>query len=379
MNKTQVIQGDNSTRETILYMAMELSDKKWKLAFSDGSKERLRTIDAGEIKDLWKEITNAKEHFGLDCEVAVNSCYEAGRDGFWIHRYLVSNGVNNFVIDPASVEVDRRKRRRKTDRLDAKKLVKALMRYIWGDKEACSVVRVPSKEDEDKRNLHRELESLKKERTTHSNRIRSLLIAHGIRIDNPGMKDFAKYLDSIELWDGSGIGEELKERLKREHERYTQVNNQIKILEGIRKKRVKDNESKSMARVNQMLKLRGIGMESAWLLEKEFFGWRQFRNGKEVGSLSGLTPTPYSSGNSEREQGISKAGNRRVRAMMIEISWSWLRFQKESKLTKWFNERFASGGKRMRRIGIVAVARKLLVDIWRFIEHGVIPEGAIVA
>jgi len=378
MKRTQVIQENNSTREGILYMAMELSDKKWKLAFSDGSKERLRNIDAGEMLALCKEIAEAKEKFGLDEATKVISCYEAGRDGFWIHRCLISKGIDNKVIDPASVEVNRQRRRKKTDRLDAKKLLKALMRYMWGDKQACSVVRVPSIEDEDDRQLHRELESLKKERTRHSNRIRSLLILHGIRIENPGRRDFKKYLDSVRLWDGSEIRENLKDRLKREHDRYSQVEEQIKELERIRKKLVRNKASESMARVRQMLKLKGIGIESSWLLEKEFFSWRKFRNRKEVGSLSGLSPTPYSSGDSKREQGISKAGNRRVRAIIVEISWGWLRHQKESKLTKWFNERFANGGKRMRRIGIVAVARKLLIDIWRYIEHGVIPEGAIV-
>ncbi|NLD37794.1 MAG: IS110 family transposase [Desulfatiglans sp.] len=379
MNKNQVIQKDNNTREVNLYMAMELSDKKWKLAFSDGSKERLRTIDAGEMIVLWKEIADTKEKFKLDEEVKVISCYEAGRDGFWIHRCLLSNGIDNNVIDPASVEVDRRRRRKKTDRLDAKKLLMALMRHMWGDKQACSMVRVPSVEDEDDRQLHRELESLKKERTRHSNRIRSLLISHGVRIENPGRRDFIKYLDSVRLWDGSEISKNLKDRLKREHDRYSQVEDQIKELEGIRKILIRDKESESMSRVRQMLKLKGIGIESSWILEKEFFGWRKFKNRKEVGSLSGLSPTPYSSGNSNKEQGINKAGNRRVRAIIVEISWIWIRFQKESKLTKWFNERFASGGKRMRRIGIVAVARKLLIDIWRYIEHGVIPEGAVVA
>ena len=379
MKRTQATQNNNNTGQATLYMAIELSDKTWKLAFSDGSRERLRSIDADEKENIWEEIENAKEHFRMEDEVIVMSCYEAGREGFWIHRYLESHGVKNLVIDPASVEVDRRKRRRKTDRLDAKKLLRSLMRYLWGDKQACSVVRVPSEEDEDERHLHRELESLKKERTIHSNRIRSLLKTHGIRIDNPGRSDFAEYLDHVRQWDGSGIGENLKDRLKREYDRYNQVNNQIKDLNRIRMDRVRNQETESMARVRQMLRLRGIGIESSWMLEKEFFGWRQFRNQKEVGSLSGLSPTPYSSGNSQREQGISKAGNRRVRATMIEISWSWLRFQKESKLTKWFNTRFAEGGKRMRRIGIVAVARKLLIDIWRFVEHGVIPEGAIVS
>lgn len=379
MKTKQVIQRNSNTRESVLYMAIELSDKKWKLAFSEGSRERIRTIDADKKEDIWKEIIESKKRFGLPEDAKVISCYEAGREGFWIHRYLESHGVNNSVMDPASVEVDRRKRRRKTDRLDAKKLLKTLMRYMWGDKEACSMARVPSEEDEDERYLHRELGSLKKERTIHTNRIRSLLKLQGVTIENPGRSDFKEYLDSVRLWDGSEIRKRLKDCLKREYDRYKQVDDQIKELNSLRLKCVKEQDTKSMQHVRQMLSLKGIGIESAWLLEKEFFSWRQFKNKKEVGSLSGLSPTPYSSGDSKREQGISKAGNRRVRAMMIEISWGWLRFQKKSKLTAWFNERFAKGGKRMRRIGIVAVARKLLVAIWKYLEHGVIPEGAIVS
>ena len=252
------------------------------------------------------------------------------------------------------------------------------MRYCWGEKQAWRVVRVPSVEEEDERHLHRELESLKKERTTHRNRIRSFLKLHGIRIDNPGRADFVRYLDSVRLWDGSELGCGLKARLVREYARMVFLQMQIKAIDKERKRLVRLQETDSMRRDGQMMALRGIGIESSWLLEKEFFGWRRFRNRKEVGALSGLSPTPYSSGKSEREQGISKDGNRRVRVMMIEIGWSWLRNQPESKLTKWFNERYAEGGKRMRRIGIVALARKLLIDIWRFVEHGVVPEGAIV-
>ena len=349
------------------------------LAFGDGSRDRLRKIDADEKEEILAEIEKSIEHFGLGDGVRLVSCYEAGRDGFWLHQYLGSLGVENFVVDPSSIEVNRRKRRAKTDRLDAKKLLRLLMRYCWGEKQAWRVVRVPGVEEEDERHLHRELESLKKERTTHRNRIRSFLKLHGIRIDNPGRTDFVQYLDSVRLWDGSELGAGLKARLRREYGRMAFLQMQIKAIEKERLRLVRLQETESMRRVGQMMALRGIGIESSWLLEKEFFGWRRFRNRKEVGALSGLSPTPYSSGKSEREQGISKDGNRRVRVMMIEIGWSWLRNQPESKLTKWFNERYAEGGKRMRRIGIVALARKLLIDIWRFVEHGVVPEGAILA
>jgi len=379
MKKTQVTRQDNNTGQATLYIAFELGDRDWKLAFSDGSRERLRKIDADEKEEIWEEIEKSKEHFGLGDDLRVVSCYEAGRDGFWLHRYLESRGVENLVVDPSSIEVNRRKRRAKTDRLDAKKLLRLLMRYIWGDKRAWRVVRVPGVAEEDERHLHRELESLKKERTTHRNRIRSLLKLHGIRIDNPRRSDFKQYLDSVRLWDGRELGAELKARLRREYDRMEFAESQLKTLREMRVRLVRLQETGSMRRIGQMMALRGIGIESAWLLEKEFFGWRRFRNRKEVGALSGLSPTPYSSGKSQREQGISKEGNRRVRVMMIEIGWSWLRNQPNSKLTKWFNERYAGGGKRMRRIGIVALARKLLIDIWRFVEHGVIPEGAIVA
>jgi transposase len=359
-------------------MAIELSDKRWKLAFGDGSRERLRGIDADEKHMLWLEIESAKERFGMEGEVKVVSCYEAGRDGFWIHRYLESHGVKNLVVDPSSIEVSRRKRRRKTDRLDAKKLLRLLMRHIRGEDKVWSVVRVPSAAEEDERHLHRELESLKTERTRHTNRIRSFLKLQGIRIDNPCRSDFEEYLDELRLWDGRELDVMLKDRLKREYIRLKQVEDQIKELKKLRIDLVRNQGTPSMSRVNQMMALRGVGIESSWLLEKEFFGWRRFKNRGEVGRLSGLSPTPYSSGGSQREQGIGKDGNRRVRAMMIEISWSWLRNQEQSKLTKWFHARFAEGGKRMRRIGIVAVARRLLVDIWRFVEYGVVPEGAIV-
>jgi transposase len=378
MKKTQATRQNNNIEQATLYIAFELSDKNWKLAFSDGSRERLRGVDADEKESIWEEIEKSKEHFGLGDDVRVVSCYEAGRDGFWLHRYLESHGVENLVVDPSSIEVNRRKRRAKTDRLDAKKLLKLLMRYCWGDEQAWRVVRVPGVEEEDERHLHRELQSLKKERTMHSNRIRSFLKLHGIRIDNPRRTDFKQYLDSVRLWDGSELGSGLKDRLKREYERMEIVQSQIKTLEKERVRLVRLQETESMRRIGQMMALRGIGIESSWLLEKEFFGWRRFCNRKEVGALSGLSPTPYSSGKSGREQGINKEGNCRVRVMMIEISWSWLRNQPESKLSKWFNERYAEGGKRMRRIGIVAVARRLLIDIWRFLEHGVVPEGAIV-
>jgi transposase len=189
-------------------------------------------------------------------------------------------------------------------------------------------------------------------------------------------KDFDQYLESVRLWDGSALPPEVKERAKRERERLAMVQDQLVALVKKRTGILRSGESDSVKRVNRLMALKAIGVETAWKYEKEF-GWRKFRNRREVGNLAGLCGTPYDSGDSSREQGISKAGNRRMRSMMVEIGWIWTRYQPESKLTRWFNERYASGGKRMRRIGIVAVARKLLIDLWRFVEHGVVPEGAV--
>jgi transposase len=212
----------------------------------------------------------------------------------------------------------------------------------------------------------------------HSNRIRSFLKLHGVGDVSPLRKDLVRYLESVRLWDGSALPPFVKERANKEHERLCLVQRQIMDLVKRRREIVESEESSDCGkRVLQMMSLKAVGIESAWRLEKEFFGWRKFRNGREIASLSGLCPTPYDSGESRVEQGISKAGNRRVRAMSIELGWIWIRYQPKSKLTRWFNERFASGGKRLRRIGIVAVARKLLIDLWRFVEHGVVPEGAI--
>lgn len=376
MSNTQVTQEKNNTRSAKLYMSYELADKEWKLSFGDGSKERYKGIGAGDLPRLEEEIRKAKKRFGLADDAKVVSCYEAGRDGFWLHRYLSEKGIENFVVDPASIEVDRRKRRAKTDRLDGKKLLRQLLRYCGGEKKALSVVRVPGVKEEDERHLHRELETLKKERNIHCNRIRSFLKLHGVSDVSPMRRDFDQYLESVRLWDGSALCPEVKERVKREHERLGTVQGQILALVKKRTEILRSGESDSGKRVNRLMSLKAIGVETAWKYEKEF-GWRKFRNRREVGHLAGLCPTPYNSGDSSREQGISKAGNRRIRSMMIEIGWIWIRYQPESKLTRWFNERYASGGKRMRRVGIVALARKLLIDLWRFVEHGVVPEGAV--
>jgi transposase len=366
---------EQSAQVPVLYVAFELANSSWKLACSDGSKLRHVTVTSGDLAQVQGAIIGARRHFGMGDEVRTVSCYEAGRDGFWLHRYLQSCRIDNVVVDSASLEVNRRLRRAKTDRVDAGKLLSMLMRYHGGEKQLWKVVRVPSREDEDARHLHRELEALKRERTRYRNRIHGILIQQGLRINNPSKKKFVQELDSLRTWDGRELPPEMQVRLIRVYERLRMVEDQISTLVKEKTQRLKD-ENARMAQVAQLLRLPGIGPVSSWTFVMEFFGWRRFRNRREVAALAGLTPTPYNSGSRLREQGISKAGNRRVRTLAIEIAWTWLRFQPQSKLSQWFLDRFAGGGSRMRRIGIVALARRLLIDLWRFLEYGVVPEGA---
>jgi transposase len=366
----------DNIKEAILHIAFELSHLKWKLAFSNGEKMRTVTIEARHLDKLHEEIEKAKQRFGLEGQIRMVSCYEAGRDGFWLHRYLLSCGIENVVVDSASIEVNRRKRRAKTDRIDVRKLMHKLLRYHGGEQLVWSVVNVPSEQAEDGRHLHRELEVLKKERTMHRSRLKSLLIQQGIVAPNPSSRKFLIQLETFRRWDGTELPADLKSRIIREHGRLRMVEEQIYTLNKERENRVAAADNMSMQQVAHLMTLVGIGMNSSWKFVMEFFAWRDFKNGKQIGALSGLTPTPYDSGSSLREQGISKAGNERVRTLAVEMAWVWLRFQPQSKLSQWYLKRFAEGGKRMRRIGIVAMARRLLIDLWRYLEHGVVPEGA---
>jgi transposase len=362
----------------VLYLSFELGSTEWKLAFTvgRGEKPRLRTLAACDLRGVEQEIERARRRWGVPEGARVVSCYEAGRDGFWLHRFLLSRGVENLVVDSSSIEVNRRSRRAKTDRLDAQKLLTMLIRHDLGEEgRVFSVVRVPSVEQEAERQLHRDWEALKKERTLHRNRIQSLLVCHGIFLKLGS--DFDECLESLSLWDGSAVPAKLRERLKREWERLELVESQIAELNRQKKEAVAAASSASLQKIQELAKLKGIGLTSAWVFVCEFFGWRQFRNRREVGALAGLVPMPYQSGSSDREQGISKAGNVRLRTMAIEIAWSWLRWQPESQLSLWFRERYGPGQRRSRRAGIVALARKLLVALWRFLEFGVVPEGAI--
>jgi len=374
MTHAQMIQTDNTTKNDRLYIAFELSNSKWKLAFGNGIKKRQKTITARDLSGLMEEITKAKHRFKMSDDVPIYSCYEAGRDGFWIHRFLESKGIHNSVVDSSSIEVNRRFRRAKSDRIDADKLLTMLIRYINGEQKLWSVLHIPTVEQEDIRRLDREIERLKKERTGHTNRIKSLLVLHGIQLGVG--RYFLKNLEKVTQWNGEALPGRVKKEILREYERYEVIQKQLQILES-EKQEILASGSLQAKKVLGLQNLKGIGPASSWILVYEYFGWRDFKNVKQVGGASGLTPTPYDSGGSEKEQGISKAGNRRVRSVMIEVAWYWVRFQPQSSLSRWFMERFGTGGKRMRKIGIVALARKLLVALWKYLEKGLVPEGAI--
>ncbi len=376
MNKETTCKNNHTTEEGKLYMALELSQKEWKLGFSvgPGQSARLRSVSGRDLAGLMKEIRLARERFGLGKEAVVESCYEAGRDGFWLHRYLEKQGVRNRVVDSASIEVSRRFRRVKTDRMDAGRLLGMLMRYDLGEKKVWSVVHVPSVEVEDERQLHRELMNLKRERTRHTNRIKGLLASQGVvREIGAG---FMEEIEAVRLWDGSPLPRRLRMRLEREYERIGLVDEHIRRLEKEREEVIRTSQQKAVEQVRQLLRLKGIGVNSAWLYVMEFFAWREFHNRREVGALAGLTPTPYQSGESAKESGISKAGNRPMRAMAVEIAWSWLRYQPDSALSCWYQRRFAEGSSRVRRIGIVALGRKLLIELWKYLQTGTLPAGA---
>jgi transposase len=359
-----------------LFMAMELSNKNWKLAFSNGEKVRFINVVAGDQNGLRLAIERSKGKLGLAADCRTFSCYEAGRDGFWIHRCLAGLGVENLVVDPASIEINRRKRHLKTDRIDAEKLVRMLMRYhLHNEKTVWRVVVIPSESQEDERRLHREGERLKNERVRHLNRIRSLLVLHGARPRKIAATDNSRLRD----WQGAALPAALQEELRREQIRLELLDQQIKAVDTEQRNAVKKPVTLCDQKAAKLAKLKGIGAMSASVLSREVFGWRTFKNRREVGAMAGLTGTAYASGDKTVEQGISKAGNKRVRYLMIELAWMWTWYQPDSDLAKWFMQRFGAGGKRSRRIGIVALARKLLVALWKYVEFNEVPAGAIVA
>jgi len=359
-----------------LYVSLELGERKWKIACtpSMGQAPRLRQLDARDLAQLVVEIGSAKTRFGLPQDAPVYTCYEAGRDGFWLHRALAVCAIHNTVVDSASIEVDRRARRMKTDSLDAVKLVTMLIRYHNGEPRVWRVVRVPTQAEEDQRQLHRELAVLKRDRTALVCRIKSLLALQGVAGGPRAV--VPEDIDALRMWNGGPLPKELAERLKRECERVASIDAQIHLLQRKRKHALRHCGGRAFTLIRKLMKLRGIGVESAWIYVMELFAWRQLKTVREVGAISGLTPAPYQSGEMNHELGITKAGNRHVRAIAVEIAWGWLQHQPQSELSHWYQRKFGHGGSALRRKGIVALARKLLVALWKYAEYDELPAGA---
>jgi transposase len=361
----------------VLAVSFELGASEWKMAFSPGLGQapRHRTVAAGDLEGVRKEIASAKARFKLPADTQVVSCYEAGRDGFWIHRALEMLGVENHVVDSSAIEVNRRARRAKTDRLDAAKLVGMLLRYLSGETRVWKVVRVPTEEEEDRRHLHRELKTVKQARTAVTNRIKGLLATVGVRLAE--LAELPRVLERLKLWNGNAVPKWLKARVEREWREREQLQERIAELEKQRRELLRNGKDSGSECARKLNQLRGMGANGSWTYSLEFFAWREFRNRRQVGGLSGLTPTPYQSGGDRREQGICKAGNRWMRSLAIEIAWGWLRFQPDSDLSRWYEERYGRGSPRQRKIGIVALARKLLIELWKYLQTGTPPAGAV--
>jgi transposase len=363
-----------------VYVAFELSKTKWKLGVMlPGSEKMSRyTIAGGDLAALTARLAAARAKAARTGKpVRIVSCYEAGFDGHWLHRWLTEQGGINHEIDPASIQVNRRARRAKTDRIDLEQLMRALLAYLRGEPRACSVVHVPTVEDEDRKRRNRERGRLLKERTAHTNRIKGLLHAQGIRDVMPFKPGFVAKLERLRSGDGRPVPPRLKEEIVREHERLGLVSKQLAALEAAsRAEQRAAVPGSAEAKTVMLARLKGIGPVGGQGLVNEVF-YRSFDNRRQVGSYVGLAGMPYDSGDSRRDQGISKAGNHRARELAIELAWLWLYHQPDSELSRWFRERVRDIKGRLRRITIVALARKLMVALWRYIETGVVPSGAV--
>jgi transposase len=365
-----------------LYVALELGGSSWKLAATTGvgRAPRLRTVPARALDRALAELARAKAHFHLAADAPVVSCYEAGRDGFWLHHALTAHGVRNHVVDSSSIEVNRRQRRTKSDRLDARKLTGMLLRYAEGERPVWHVVHVPSSAAEDERQLHRELKTAQRERLAAVTRVESLLITQGLALRLTGAESGAaveRRLAALRRWDGTPLPPALAARLAREWGQVVALTTQLRALRRERARLLAAGTSPALDQVRRLMRLKGVGVTTAWLYVMELFAWRTFRNRRELGALTGLAPTADRSGTArQRELGMNKAGNRWVRAVAIEGAWAWLRYQPQSALSQWYQRRFGAGGSRLRRIGIVALARKLLVAFERYLRTGALPAGA---
>src|ERR1017187_8638453 len=367
-----------TTNNTVgtLYVALELGCDKWVLASATqaAEKPRFRTVAARNLTALNEELAKAKARFSLPADAPVCTCYEAGRDGFWLHRALTKIDITNVVVDASSIEVNRRQKQIKSDPVDAAKLVNMLCRYHAGERKVWRVVNVPSVADEDGRQLHRGMKDLQRQKTECSNRIKGLLASQGLTAAVDAK--FRTTLSTLRDWADQPVPAGMQTRLLQEYVVWEALHRQERDTANEQERQLREGQDRHQEMMRKLMGLKAVGVRTAWILVMELFSWRAIKNGKQLGSLVGLTPVPYDSGKSQREQGISKAGNRHVRCLMVELAWMWLRWQPGSALSQWYERRFGPGNKRARKVGIVALARKLLVALWRFVEQGEWPEGA---
>jgi transposase len=366
---------DVSVSESVLYVAFELGKKQWKLAMTSGfgMPPWLRTVASGDLGAVERAVRSGRQRFGLPGTARVISCYEAGRDGFWIHRALVTLGVENRVVDSASIEVNRRARRTKTDRIDALKLVMMLVRVCCGERRVFAEVRVPSPEAEASRHRSRERTALVQEQTRLRNQIGSWLATCGGRV-TARMRQQAAWWTGARDWADALLPTPVQARIARAEARLAMVAEQIATIATSQQATVQQADPRSA--LARLVQLKGVATTSASVLLDEGVVWRAFQNRRQIGGVLGFAPAKYDSGESERDQGIIRAGNKRLQAVMVQLAWGWVQWQRQSALTRWYQERFGRG-KRARRVGIVALARKLLIALWRYATAAVLPTGAV--
>lgn len=363
-----------SVCEPTLFVAFELSAKQWKLGMTSGFGVRpwVRSVAAGDWAAVERALSQGRTRLQLPATAAVVSCYEAGRDGFWIHRALTARGIRNRVVDSASIDVNRRARRTKTDRIDAVKLVQKLVRVWSGEADVWREVRVPAETDEAARHVSRERTALVQEQTSLVNQMRGWLATYGCVLPRHRVSGWWR---TGRDWAGNPLPAAVQARLQRADVRLALVLDQIVELEAQQAAVVVAAAPDSA--LARLVRLKGVATTGTSVLLDEGLVWRQFRNRRQIGGLLGFAPTPYQSGDATHEQGISRAGNDRLQAAAVQLAWSWVRWQPLSPLTQWFQARWAKGGKRARKIGIVAVARKLLIALWRYATTGLVPAGAL--
>ena len=365
-----------------IFISLELSRSTWLItSLSPGGGERMskHSVRGGDVAGLLERFAQiqvkARARTGRSFPIIM--LQEAGLDGFWIHRMLQAQGIESHVVDPASIATSRRRRRAKTDKIDGEALVRALLAYKRGEPRVCAMVKAPTPEEEDRRRLCRERKVLTAERVRHVNRVKGLLFSQGIVGYEPLRRDRRARLEELQTGDGRPLPTHLKAQIRRELDRLELLLEQVKAVEAERDALLAAEYAVTPASAAMLLDIKGIGPEFTAILWSEGF-YRHFENRRQVAAYAGLAPTPWQSGSVDREQGVSKAGNPRLRTTLIQLAWLWLRHQPDSALARWFHKRVSLNGGRLRKTTIVALARKLLVALWKYVTAGIVIEGAVI-